>query len=176
MFNAGGGRFGQSGDPNCTPNPWVVRPDGSGLHRLVRAGVQPAYSPDGRRIAFVRPDARETPWLYVVSSTGRGLRRVGVGSHPSWSPDGRRLVVERPVGPNRIADLWVVRVSDWRATRLTRTATVAELGPTWSPEGRWIAFSAVVGGEQNIYALRVSGGTRRAITHTGGRSGDYDPA
>ncbi len=38
------------------------------------------------------------------------------------------------------------------------------------------AFSAVVRDQENIYALPASGGTRRAITHTQGQAGDYDPA
>ncbi len=176
LFSASGGSFGQSTDPSCAPNLWVVRPDGSGLRRLVRAGVEPAYSPDGRRIAFVRPDARDRPWLYIVGSSGGGVRRIGLGGHPSWSPDGRYLVVERGVGLNRIADLWVVRVSDGRATRLTRTSSVSELGPAWSPDGHWIAFSMARNGFQDIYALPASGGRPQAITHGPPNGANFEPA
>ena len=176
MFSASGGRFGQSNDPRCAPNLWAVRPDGSGLRRLVRAGVEPAYSPDGRRIAFVRTDARDRPWLYIVESSGRGVRRMGLGAHPSWSPDGRYLVVERGVGLNRIADLWLLRVSDGRATRLTRTPSVSEQGPAWSPDGRWIAYSMVRNGFQDIYAMPAAGGNAHAITHGPPAGGNFEPA
>jgi Tol biopolymer transport system component len=176
LFSASGGRFGRSTDRNCAPNLWVVRPDGSGLRRLVRAGVEPAYSPDGRRIAFVRPDARDRSWVYIVGSAGQGVHRIGEGGHPSWSPDGRYLVVERGVGLNRIADLWLLRVSDGRATRLTRTSTISELGPAWSPDGHWIAFSMVDKGFQDIYAVPASGGRPHRITHGPRGGGNFEPA
>lgn len=176
VFSASGGAFKRSTDPSCAPNVWLVRPNGTGLHRLLTRGIEPVYSPDGRRLAFVRPDARERPWLYVVGADGRGVRRIGIGSHPSWSPDGRRIVVERPEGPNRMSDLWIVRVKNGRARRLTRTGQLSELGPVWSPDGRWIAVSMVRGSRQDIYALPASGGEAHAITHSPRGGGNYDPA
>lgn len=176
IFSASGGRFGQSGDHSCSPSLWVIKPDGTGLRRLIRAGVEPAYSPDGRRIAFVRLDAHDRPWLYIADSSGSGVRRIAVGAHPSWSPDGRRLLVERGVGLNRIADLWLLRVRDGHATRLTHTATLSEQGPAWSRDGRWIAFSMVRAGRQDIYAMPASGGRPHAITHTGANGGNFEPA
>jgi Tol biopolymer transport system component len=176
VFSPSGGRFGQSTDPSCTPNMWVARPDGSGLRRVVRAGVEPAYSPDGRRIAFVRPDARDRPWLYIAGSSGRGVHRIGLGAHPSWSLDGRYLVIELGAGLNRVADLWLVRVTDGLATRLTRTSSVSEQGPAWSLDGRWIAFSMVRNGFQDIYAMPASGGRPHAITHGPPAGGNFEPA
>lgn len=176
VFSASGGSFGRSTDRSCAPNLWVVRPNGTGLRRLLSRGIEPAYSPDGRRLAFVRPDAHDRPWLYIAGANGKGERRIGIGSRPNWSPDARRVVVERPEGRNRMSDLWSVQVSDGHARRLTHTGALSELGPTWSPDGRWIAFWTVRDGRQDIYAVPVSGGVARAITHTARGSGDYDPA
>jgi Tol biopolymer transport system component len=176
VFSASGGRWGTSKDPSCAPNLWIVRPDGGGPRRLVRRGVQPALSPGGRRLAFVRPDRREREWLYVARADGGGVKRLGRGSHPSWSPDGRRLVVERWSGPDRMADLWSVRVSDGRATRLTWTAGLSEVDPAWSPDGDRIAFSMFRGGRQEIYAIPPAGGEAVAITRSSRDAGLQQPA
>ena len=53
----------------------------------------PAWSPEGRTIAFERRRAPSwVPVILVVRPDGRGLRRLTRGASPSWSPDGRRLV------------------------------------------------------------------------------------
>lgn len=176
VFSASGGRWGTSKDPACAPNLWVVRADGRGLRRFLSRGVQPAFSPDGRRLAFVRPDANEREWLYLASAGGRGAKRVGRGSHPSWSPDGRRLVVERWSGPNRMSDLWSVRSSDGRATRLTRTPSLSETDPALSPDGAWIAFSMYRGGRQDIYVIPATGGRPVNVTRSPRDGGLQQPA
>jgi hypothetical protein len=68
VFSASGGRFGRSSDPGCAPNVWVMRPNGSGLHRLLARGIQPAHSRGGDRLACVRPDRQDRPWLYLAGA------------------------------------------------------------------------------------------------------------
>ena len=176
IFSASGGRFGESRDSSCRPSLWVMRPDGSELRRVVTAGVEPAYSPSGRQIAFVRTDARDRPWLYLADASGHGVRLIGEGADPSWSPDGKQIVVERGIGLIRVADLWILRVSDGRARRLTSTPTISEQGPAWSPDGRLIAFSMVRAGRQDVYVMPATGGRPHAITHTDANGGDFEPA
>ncbi len=80
----------------------TVASDGSARHEL-GPGDQPAWSPDGTRLAYVGTNAG-TQWisrdLYLVDRAGRGprlrLTQVGEGefiSSPSWSPDGARLAL-----------------------------------------------------------------------------------
>ncbi len=75
--------------------------DGSGQRRLARRGSAPAWSPDGRRIAFVI-----TGTLYVVNADGSGHRtltrlgRDGGVASLAWSPDGRKLLfLVEPIRP-----------------------------------------------------------------------------
>jgi len=79
-----------------------ARPNG-GARRWVSSGVSPDWSPDGRRLALVRPLPQltfdgPTGRMYTVARSGRDLHRIGRRSdsaHPAWSPDGRWLAHER---------------------------------------------------------------------------------
>ncbi len=68
---------------------YVINADGSGLRRVTEAGLDPTWSPDGSRIAFV--DWRAPAGIYVVNADGTGLYRLFDGQlirQPDWSPDG----------------------------------------------------------------------------------------
>ena len=72
---------------------YLVRPNGSRVHRLVRGAViAMAWSPDGKKLAFIY----EKGQVAVVGADGRGLRRLPLGfagETVAWSPDGQRLAV-----------------------------------------------------------------------------------
>lgn len=112
----------------------------------------PAWSWDGRRLAFVvgknPPGARDIAGkvnLYVSNAHGGALRlltrraaRVGA---PAWSPDVRRVVVVRSAARGNGSSLWIVRVASGRATRITHGSI--DLEPSWAPHGGTIAFLRV---------------------------------
>jgi Tol biopolymer transport system component len=101
----------------------------------------PAFSPDGRRIAY-RSEC-DGGGVFVFGATGESRRRVAdFGYAPAWSPDGRELAVvtewlEAPTSRSSISALWAVRV-DSGAQRLLSEHDA--MGPTWSPDGRRVAF------------------------------------
>jgi dipeptidyl aminopeptidase/acylaminoacyl peptidase len=126
----------------------------SGKVRLVapEAGA-PAWSSDGRRLAYVAPGPGGLTDLYAADASGRlraRLTRTPAASedNPEWAPDGRRLVVERD------GALVVVR-ADGAAER--------QLGvghePAWSPNGRTIAFA-----EEDLFVVNAGGGAPRRLT------------
>ena len=103
--------------------------------------TDPAFSPDGRSIAY-RSDCGGGG-IFVMGATGEASRRVtDFGYAPAWSPNASELAVvtERtgpPTSRNSISELWAVRVDSGTRRRLTEHDAMA---PTWSPDGRRIAF------------------------------------
>ena len=148
------------------PRLWIVDVT-SGEARHITSGSrgdeQPAWSPDGTRIAFVsnRGPGADLAWrsdLYVVPADGGPATRVSGGKerlfrHPAWSPDGSLIAVMghrlEALGPTR-DDIWVFSPEPVQEGRdLTATSDLfvdammnsdlfgfGESGPRWSPDGR----------------------------------------
>ena len=92
---------------------WLARTDGTAAPRQLTAGPRdtgPRWSPDGRRIAFVRPvekHGRTLPQILVLSMEGGEARAItdmprGAGS-PQWSPDGRTIAFSSTARPDELA-------------------------------------------------------------------------
>jgi Ca2+-binding RTX toxin-like protein len=110
-----------------------VNADGSDEH-LVFPGTQPAWRPDGRRLAFVRGGA-----IWVADEDGSNEHAVGVGSNPSWSPDGTRFAFVLHDGPGSHDDsIWVMDADGSNAVQIAQGRS-----PAWSPDGQWIAFEGL---------------------------------
>ena len=138
----------------------------------------PAWSPDGRRIAFSRTSmsgpATNYPQIWTMDTTGRRLRRLTRGSagdlSPAWSPDGRliafarqrRSSLDRP-------DIWVMRSDGSHQRRIATNAT----HPAWSPDGTRIAFGRpkrTTAGEccaRDLYVMNADGSNRRLVVRDG---------
>jgi hypothetical protein len=131
---------------------------GGAALRALALGVGSAahWSPDGRRIAFSRPEGDDWYDLYVVQAGGSGLRRIvrdrtdrGVfpAGQLTWAPDGRRVAFTVPGEAGGAGSAIAVVGADGRGRRrLTRPGAASDSRPTWSPDGRWIAFVRDAGG------------------------------
>ncbi|HXD86650.1 MAG TPA: hypothetical protein VN641_09160 [Urbifossiella sp.] len=124
---------------------------------LATGGINnwPAYSPDGRRIAF--SSSRDGTFdLYVMNANGSGVRRVvkldGMQMRPSWSPDGQRLAFTSNHAGSY--DLWIVRLDGTGLVRLTGSAERDDYS-AWRPDGRQIAFVGERNGKFDLYLASI---------------------
>jgi Tol biopolymer transport system component len=179
---------------------WSAGTDGGQRQRLrpalacklkVRDCVEferPRWSPDGKLIAFEvqqtgfgsgRPPALR-PGIWLMSArTGKLIRRVArSGYEVDWSPDSRRLAYRTGYEQDEIkggaagGNLWVVRATGRGARRLVHRRRLAEVVPTWSPDGRWIAWISLRFGKGDVgfsvkpslWRVHADGGRPRRIT------------
>lgn len=132
--------------------------------------TEPAFSTDGRTIAFVRGGD-----LYSVRPDGTGQRRLtsgaGLDSAPIVSPDGLRVVFERRASVGGPADLYVVRVMGGGLRALTSGAD-DDHQADFSPDGRAIVFVRGSGSgpstKEDLYSVRPTGSGLARLTRTGG--------
>jgi Tol biopolymer transport system component len=168
----------------------VMDPDGSGRVELTRHteapdevfDSHPAWSPDGRLIAFTRvtyaPSGPEPQVaVYTVDPSGGGERLlVEDAGEARWSPDGSAIAFTSFRDQNGktcfeecspSGEIYVARADGTELTRLT-TSEADDHSPTWSPDGRWIAFVSDRSNrnehENEIWMVDADGGGLRRIT------------
>jgi dipeptidyl aminopeptidase/acylaminoacyl peptidase len=128
--------------------------------------TEPAFSPDGTSIAFVRGSH-----LFSVRADGSGLRQLTSGpsldSRPVVSPDGRLVVFERRAGTGAPADLYAVRAHGG-GLHVVTSSPYDEHDADFSASGKAIAFVRSSGVNDDIYSVRPSGGRLVRLTKTGG--------
>jgi Tol biopolymer transport system component len=133
----------------------VVNANGSGLRVLTHDKVtefDPVWSPDGHKIAFIRPTAHTSSQVWVMNVDGtaqHSLTRLrtapslySADDEPalSWSPDGRQIVFSAfPSQQGGEQQLYLLNVRTHALKRLP-TVSVGAINPAWAPNGRWIAF------------------------------------
>jgi len=119
--------------------------------------VLPAWSPDGKKIAFQSTPISVDAWeIYTINADGTGEKALTnnqmYGSLPDWSPDGQRIVF------NGFTGIHVIN-ADGKGLRPLQGGT----DPAWSPDGKKIAFrGADERGDDEIATMNPDGSGRTA--------------
>ena len=144
---------------------YTMRPDGTRQQQLTRHAPEaqsPAWSPDGRRVAFVNASLDE---LWLMRADGKRRRVLVRGllvnryETPTWSPDGKSIAFVVENQSTFKSELWVCDIRTGRTRRLTRNNVGS---PEWLRDGRRIGFTRL--GE--IFTVPARGGRLARLTRT----------
>lgn len=121
--------------------------------KIGRIDTEPAWSPDGGTIAFVRRTKHAPPAIFLIRPDGSRARRLTLGRSPSWSPDGTHLafVLDRSVYEMRADGSGRIRILSGFRQPLVR----------WSPDG----LKLLIASGRNAWVTDTAGRNRRRVLH-----------
>jgi len=126
--------------------------------------MSPAWSPNGRQLAYVSFENRRTAIYLQELATGRRERIAGfkgINGSPAWSPDGRSLALTLSKGGN--PDIYVLDLASRNLRQVTDHFAI-DTEPAWSPDGSHIIFTSNRGGNPQIYRVPATGGAATRVT------------
>ncbi|QKW37227.1 serine/threonine-protein kinase [Actinomadura sp. NAK00032] len=160
----------------CHGDIGLFSPGDGSVRTLVKGpacDMLPERSPDGKRVAFTRMDARSGE-AWVMNADGTGARKVaGIvrGTRVTWSPDGTRLAYlgER----NGVRQIFAIALEGGAITRLTSDDSAKD-DPMWSSTNRIVFWSRRDGGAEQVYSMDADrpGGAWTRLTADGVRAVD----
>ena len=128
----------------------------------------PAYSPDGKRIAFSSNRSGRLEIWVCNSDVSNVLQLTSMGADayaPKWSPDSRDIAFVALVGGNE--DIYVVSANRGSPRRMTADPAT-DTWPSWSRDGQWIYFKSARSGTGEIWKMPAVGGDAVQITRNDG--------
>lgn len=160
------------------PNIYLLNFISNRLKKLThRSSIESSasFSPDGRFITFIS-DRSGNPQVHIMElRTGKieKLTRFNWCDSPRWSPRGEWIVFAGRIDKSDLnMDIFLVDITGLRIRRLTKDAGSNE-DPSWSPDGRFIAFTSNRNGTRQIFVMDSDGSASHLISRIGGNS--YTP-
>jgi Tol biopolymer transport system component/DNA-binding winged helix-turn-helix (wHTH) protein len=162
------GQVAQSRDVSRNRDIYVKLVDAGAPLRLTAAPedeLLPAWSPDGRHVAFLRKEGART-FVYLVPALGGTERKVceaGIGL--AWSPDGKTLAIAGPPDAKSRTAIVLHSLASGAQRQLTRPEPYSDSFPAYSPDGRAIAFlRSFSSSARELMVVPVDGGAPKRLT------------
>jgi len=155
----------------------LVVADSDGYHpqEVVRSSqplLGPAWSPDGRKLAYVNFEHGNSEiWIQDLASGQREQVSSfrGINSAPAFSPDGSKLALTLSRTGN--PEIYVMDLASKALTQLTHHYSI-DTSPAWSQDGQTIYFTSDRSGQPQIYQVPASGGEAQRVTFEGRYNAD----
>jgi TolB protein len=157
----------------------TMRPDGSGFRTILKFDAtysdncsidQATWSPNGRTVLY-----STFRGIWTIRADGKRKQSLlDVGSYAAWSPNGREVVFVQRVEESQADALFRVRRDGNGLRRITPPVESEIYGPSWSPDGRTIAFTVWHNGQESIWTVGANGSRLRKIAEKA-RLPDWSP-
>jgi Tol biopolymer transport system component len=178
------------GQPDANRSVALISARGTGLRELTPTGIEPqpagrvrdgnpAFTPDGEQIVFVRSHGAADRGLWIMRTDGSGLRRLtrnpfvgvvdGGDLAPNVSPDGKRVSFVRIKRSEKLQALFIVRIDGTGLKQVTPYALEVARKQDWSPDGNLIVMTTNADWARpresaNLVTIRPDGSGMKQLT------------
>lgn len=153
---------------------FTMNPDGSAIAQITHDAWNhdtPSWSPDGKKFAFAS-DQNKHSVIYMMNIDGSGLERLSPEDaesiHPTWSPDSKLVIycADDDLHPPKKNDASIYSVDV--QSKVTKTLITGGVNtyPSWSPDGKHIAFRKMIGDmNSEVFVANGDGSTPKNISN-----------